>query len=102
MEAPAGEELRGKGKMVEIKYCTQCGWLARSVWMAQELLGTFGETLGGVSLVPSSGGVFEVRAGETLIWSRERMGRFPEIKELKRAVRDIVCPDMDLGHTDSV
>ena len=30
------------------------------------------------------------------------MGRFPEIKELKRAVRDIVCPDMDLGHTDSV
>ena len=43
MEAPAGEELRGKGEMVEIKYCTQCGWLARSVWMAQELLGTFGE-----------------------------------------------------------
>ena len=70
--------------------------------MAQELLGTFGETLGGVSLVPSSGGVFEVRAGETLIWSRAQMGRFPEIKELKRAVRDIVCPDMDLGHTDSV
>ena len=102
MQAPSGEELRGKGEMVEIKYCTQCGWLARSAWMAQELLGTFGETLGGVSLVPSSGGVFEVRAGETLIWSRKEKGRFPEIKELKRAVRDIVCPDMDLGHTDSV
>jgi len=91
-----------KNEMVEIKYCTRCGWLARSAWMAQELLGTFGEALDGVLLVPSSGGVFEVRAGETLVWSLKRMGRFPEIKELKRAVRDVVCPEMDLGHTDSV
>ena len=70
--------------------------------MAQELLSTFGEALGGVSLVPSTGGIFEVRADGKLVWSRKQMGRFPEIKELKRAVRDAVCPDMDLGHTDSV
>ena len=92
----------GKGEMVEIKYCVRCGWLPRSAWMAQELLGTFGEALGGVSLVPSSGGVFEVRADGELVWSRKETGRFPEIKELKRAVRDAVCPDMDLGHTDSL
>ena len=36
-----------KGEMVEIKYCVRCGWLPRSAWMAQELLGTFGEALGG-------------------------------------------------------
>ncbi len=88
--------------MVEIKYCAQCGWLARSAWMAQELLGTFGETLGGVVLVPSTGGIFEVRADGELVWSRKEEGRFPEIKELKRVVRDAVCPDMDLGHTDSL
>ncbi len=88
--------------MVEIKYCAQCGWLARSVWMAQELLGTFGEALDGVSLVPSTGGIFEVRADGELVWSRKQMGRFPEIKELKRAVRDAVCPEVDLGHTDSL
>ena len=91
-----------KGEMVEIKYCARCGWLPRSAWMAQELLGTFGEALGGVSLVPSGGGIFEVRADGELVWSREEKGRFPEIRELKRAVRDAACPGMDLGHTNSL
>lgn len=87
--------------MVEIRYCAKCGWLARSAWMAQELLATFGEDIGGVALVPSDGGVFEVRAGETLVWSRAETGRFPDAKELKRAVRDAACPGRDLGHADS-
>ena len=26
---------------VEIRYCTQCRWLLRAGWMAQELLTTF-------------------------------------------------------------
>ncbi len=67
--------------MVEIKYCARCGWLARSAWMAQELPDTFGGTPGGVALVPSSGGIFEVRADGELVRSREEMGRFPEIKD---------------------
>ena len=69
--------------------------------MAQELLGTFEEELGGVTLVPNAeGGVFEVRlAGET-IFSRKDKGRFPEIKELKQLVRDRVAPGRDLGHID--
>lgn len=93
---------RGEGiEMVEIRYCAGCGWLARSAWMAQELLSTFGEDIGGVSLVPSSGGVFEVRAGGTLVWSRAEAGRFPDAAELKKAVRDAVCPGRDLGHADS-
>lgn len=74
--------------MVEIKSCARCGWLPRSAWMAQELLGTFGEALGGVTLLPSSGGIFEVRADGELVWSRKETGRFPEMKELKRAVRE--------------
>ena len=93
---------RGAGiEMVEITYCAACGWLARSAWMAQELHSTFGEDIGGVSLVPSSGGVFEVRAGGALVWSRAETGRFPDAGELKRAVRDAVCPGRDLGHADS-
>lgn len=87
--------------MVEIRYCAKCGWLPRSAWMAQELLATFGEDIGGVALVPSDGGTFEVRAGGALVWSRAETGRFPDIKELKRAVRDAACPGRDLGHADS-
>jgi len=52
---------------VEIEYCRQCRWLLRAAWLAQELLTTFEEKLGGVTLVPGTGGVFFVRVdGETI------------------------------------
>lgn len=86
--------------VVEIRYCTQCRWLLRAAWMAQELLTTFEAELGGVALVPGTGGVFEVRAGDALVWSRQDQGRFPDIVELKRLVRDRVAPGKDLGHAD--
>jgi selenoprotein W-related protein len=85
---------------VEIEYCTQCRWLLRAAWMAQELLTTFEAELGAVALVPGAGGVFEVRVDGTTIWSRKERGRFPESKELKQLVRDRVAPDRDLGHAD--
>jgi selenoprotein W-related protein len=69
--------------------------------MAQELLTTFAEELGSITLTPDvTGGVFEVRADNDLIWSREEKGRLPDIKELKRLVRDHVAPGRSLGHTD--
>jgi len=85
---------------VEIRYCTQCRWLLRSAWMAQELLTTFEADLGEVALAPGTGGIFEVRIDDELIWSRREQGRFPDIKELKQLVRDRVAPGRDLGHTD--
>jgi selenoprotein W-related protein len=70
----------------------------RSAWMAQELLATFEEELGGVALIPNSeGGVFAVRLAGEQIFSREQAGRFPDIKELKQLVRDRVAPERDLG-----
>jgi selenoprotein W-related protein len=68
--------------------------------MAQELLTTFAAELGEVALVPGTGGVFEVRAHDHLIWSRAAQGGFPDIKELKQLVRDRVAPGKDLGHAD--
>ena len=85
---------------IEIEYCTQCQWLMRAAWMAQELLVTFEEHIGGVTLVPGTGGIFEIRIDGAGIWSRAEQGRFPEIKELKRLVRDQVAPGKDLGHVD--
>jgi selenoprotein W-related protein len=86
---------------IEIEYCRRCKWLLRSAWMAQELLTTFEEELGGVTLVPNAeGGVFEVRLAGEMIFSRKEAGRFPDIKDLKQLVRDRVAPGRDLGHLD--
>ena len=87
--------------VLTIVYCTQCKWLLRAAYMAQELLTTFEEDVGGVTLQPGTGGIFEIKAENQEVWSREKEGRFPEIKELKQRVRDLVCPSKDLGHSDS-
>lgn len=50
--------------------------------------------------MPGKGGIFEVYANEQLIWSRKERDRFPELKELKQLVRDIIAPDKHLGHSD--
>lgn len=68
--------------------------------MAQELLSTFDEELGEIALVPGTGGIFEVRVDGELVWSRKDEGRFPDIKELKQSVRDLVAPEKALGHSD--
>ncbi len=87
---------------IEIEYCTGCRWLLRAAWLAQELLSTFEQDLGAVTLTPgTAGGVFEVRLDGDTVWSREAAGRFPEVKELKQLVRDHVAPGRDLGHVDS-
>lgn len=85
---------------VEIVYCSQCRWLLRAAWMAQELLSTFEDEIAELALRPGTGGVFEVHADGALVWSRKAEGRFPEIAELKQRVRDAVAPGRDLGHVD--
>jgi selenoprotein W-related protein len=85
---------------ISIEYCRQCRWMLRAAWMQQELLTTFEEELGGVTLVPGTGGVFVVRVGDRVVWSRKEEGRFPDITELKQRVRDVVAPERSLGHAD--
>jgi len=61
---------------------------------------TFDTELGEVALVPGSGGIFEVRLDDELVWSKKEEGRFPDSKELKQRIRDRVVPEKDLGHSD--
>ncbi|MCL5668767.1 MAG: SelT/SelW/SelH family protein [Gammaproteobacteria bacterium] len=85
---------------VEIEYCTQCRWLLRAAWLAQELLTTFEAELGEVALIPGTGGIFEIRANGETLFSRKQQNRFPEAKEIKQLLRDKIAPDKDLGHSD--
>jgi selenoprotein W-related protein len=83
-----------------IAYCTQCNWLLRAAWMAQEVLSTFSLELGEVNLRPGTGGIFEIWLDGELVWERKRDGGFPDVKQLKQLVRDRIDPDRDLGHID--
>lgn len=85
---------------VEIEYCTQCRWLMRAGWTAQELLTTFPTELGEVALVPGTGGIFAVRVDGAPVWDRKERGGFPELAPLKQLVRDLIAPDRELGHSD--
>lgn len=86
--------------ILSITYCTQCNWLLRAAWMAQEVLSTFSLEMGEVTLVPGTGGIFEIRLDGELIWERKRDGGFPDVKTLKQMVRDRIDPGRDLGHID--
>ena len=88
------------GHVIEINYCTQCRWLLRASWMAQELLSTFDGDLAAVTLRPGTGGVFDITLDGDLLWSRKAEGRFPDIVELKQRLRDRVDPARNLGHLD--
>ncbi|KAI1304405.1 Rdx family-domain-containing protein [Xylaria venustula] len=93
----------------------------QELWkFAQELLSTFSTSLGEVALQPATGGVFVVEIHYTadpsatrtdddntspatqhrVLWDRKTDGGFPETKELKRRVRDVIEPGRNLGHVD--
>jgi len=90
----------GVSNRIEITYCSQCRWLLRSTWMAQELLTTFDEDISELVLKPGKGGIFEIHANGALVWSRKAEGRFPDIVELKQRVRNWIAPSKNLGHSD--
>lgn len=104
---------------VAIRFCVQCKWNLRAAYYAQELLQTFSNTIGEISLIPVTGGTFTIhlytqsQSGDTseaqlagnsvtehLVWDRKRDTGFPETKELKGRVRALIDPEKDMGHID--
>ncbi|AXY73309.1 SelT/SelW/SelH family protein [Paraflavitalea soli] len=86
---------------ITIEYCPKCGWMLRAAYMAQELLTTFSDEIRSVTLLPSeTGGRYTIYIDEEIVFDRKESGHFPEIKELKQLVRDVVNPAKSLGHSD--
>ncbi len=87
--------------VITITYCPKCGWMLRAAYMAQEILTTFSEDIKGVLLEPAAiSGQYTISVDDHPVFDRKTAGRFPEIKELKQLIRDIVSPGKDLGHSD--
>ena len=63
---------------------------------------SFENELKAVTLQPAEvSGEYRISIDGKIIFDRKEYGGFPEIKELKQLVRDIVSPGKSLGHTDT-
>jgi len=58
--------------------------------MADKLLGEFEHNIGSLTLIPSSGGVYEVIAGDSLVYSKKETGRHAEYAEVADPIRQLV------------
>ncbi len=63
--------------------------------MVQAILGKYENHIGDVTLIPSRGGVFEVIAGDDLIFSKEELGRHATIEEVMDSLEGIIGPVPD-------
>ena len=94
---------REKLNSITIEYCTKCRFMMRSAWIAQELLQSFEGDLDEAVLKPSATpGIWRIYANGQPVWDRKTERGIPELKDLKRRVRDIIAPEKDLGHAETV
>ena len=92
-----------KKRSITVEYCTKCKFMMRSAWIAQELLQTFEGDIDEAVLKPSEiPGIWRIYANDQSIWDRKTERGLPEMKDLKRRVRDVIAPEKKLGHAENI
>lgn len=74
-------------KVVSVEYCTSWGYTGRAVALARTLLNEHENNLGGVNLIPSTGGIYEVKLDDNVIFSKKEAERYPEKDEVEELIR---------------
>ncbi len=59
--------------------------------MIDQLIGEFERDLGRYTLIPATGGVFEVIVGDELVYSKKETGRHAEYDEVADPIRNLVA-----------
>jgi selenoprotein W-related protein len=54
--------------------------------LAEDLLHDHWKTISSITLLPSSGGVYEITVGDKLIWSKKESGDFPDPEAINKWV----------------
>ncbi|KAK1925161.1 Rdx family-domain-containing protein [Papiliotrema laurentii] len=105
-EPPSPSSLEPR---ITIEFCDRCRWAPRAIWIQTELFLTFSvPILRSITLQPltspETGGRFRVWVylddRVELVWDRKTEGGFPELKILKQRIRNLLQPDLSLGHSD--
>jgi selenoprotein W-related protein len=64
--------------------------------LAESILHDYYEQIpGGITLVPGSGGVFEIFLGDQQLFSKEETGRFPDDNEIEDKLEAILMDEED-------
>lgn len=74
-------------KVITIEYCTGWGYLGRAVALTRSILSEQKDNISEVTLLPSSGGVFEVTFNGELIFSKKSLDRYPEKNEIEEIIK---------------
>lgn len=75
-------------KIISIEYCTSWGYLGRAVALTRSVLNEYKNGIEVINIIPSSGGVYEVKFGDELIFSKKDLNRFPEKNEIEDIIRE--------------
>lgn len=74
--------------VVSVEYCTSWGYLGRAVALTRKLLNDHDDTIEAVNIIPASGGVFEVKLDDELIFSKKELNRYPEKDEIENIIKE--------------
>ncbi len=86
---------------ITITYCSQCNWMLRASWMAQELLHTFSTDIASVTLVPGTGGIFPDRCRRSADLGAQAGWRFSGCGRAETpGARCLLPGEAALGHVD--
>lgn len=70
-------------QVLSIEFCTSWGYDVRAVALLQNFVRSYKhDGIDEYKLIPSGGGVFEIRYNDKLIYSKKAQGRFPETNDL--------------------
>ncbi|MGI8475170.1 MAG: Rdx family protein [Thermomicrobiales bacterium] len=65
--------------------------MGKAARLAESILDEYAESLpGGVTLIPSSGGVFDVSFAGQPVYSKSKAGRFPAPDEVETALANLL------------
>lgn len=78
-----------ENKTFSIEYCTGWGYVPKAMEVAEYLLRKYKNEIKELSIIPSSDGVFEVKLGEKMVFSKKEMKRFPEIEDIEKALYEL-------------
>ena len=75
---------------LSIEYCTSWGYLSRAVALTESILNQHKNEISEMTIIPSSGGVFEIKVNGKLLFSKSELGRFPEDGEAENLIKEAI------------